>query len=71
MFPARHCSTTFQPLGMPLELSAVQPVMPAALVNVPEAATPSSQFFVQPLAEISVARQVTLARLVQPWNMLL
>lgn len=69
MFPARYClSTTVQPAGMPLA-PVVQPVMPSAFVKVPLAATFLSQSAVQPIAEISVARQVTLARLVQPENM--
>ena len=38
------------------------------VVNVPDAATPSSQSFVQSVAEISVAAQVMLLRLLQPEN---
>ena len=52
---------------MPL-IPSVQ-VAPAALINVPEAATPSSQFVVQLLAEMSVARHVTLVSFEQPENM--
>ena len=39
-----------------------------ALVKVPEEATPESQLVVQPVAERSVARQVTLLSDVQPQN---
>ena len=52
---------------MPLELLVGQ-FVEAALVNVPDAATPLSQYLVQLIALMSVARQVTLFRLVQPWN---
>ena len=63
-----YCSFTVQPLGMPLEPSGQ--VEPLALVNVPVVATPSSHPEVQPSALMSVARQVTEFRLVQPANML-
>ena len=53
------------PLGMPLT-PVVHPVIDAALVKVPLEATPLSQLFVHSVAEILVARQVTLFRLVQP-----
>ena len=60
--------TRVQPLGMPLEpvgqftfaLAAVNVFVPSAFLP-----APSSQFWVQPLALMSVARQVTLFRLVQ------
>ena len=62
-------STTVQLDGMPLA-SRDQLVILAALVNVPEAATPETQFDVQLLADILVARQVMLFSLVQPENIL-
>ena len=69
--PATHGAVcTVQPLGMP-SAPVVQPVMPAAWVKVPLEATPLSQLLVQLLALMSVARQVTLLRLVQPENMLI
>ena len=54
---------------MPLA-PVVQLFIDAALVNVPVAATLPSQFIVHFVAEISVARQVTELRLMQPINML-
>lgn len=38
----------------------------AALVNVPDEATPDTQLFKQPDADISVASMVILLRFVQP-----
>ena len=60
-------SCTVQPEGMPLAPDP-QLDIDAALVNVPVVATLLSQFSVQSVAEMSVARQVTLFRLVQPEN---
>ena len=61
-----HCaSTTVQPSGMP-SAPDDHVVIVEALVNVPVAATPESQLSVQPSALMSVARQVTELRFVQP-----
>ncbi len=58
---------TVQPEGIPL-IPVVQLFIVDALVNVPEEETPDNQFFVQLVAEISVAKQVILLRFVQPEN---
>ncbi len=51
---------------MPEVLFVVQSVIDDGFVNVPVAATPCNQFSVQFDAEISVAKQVTEAKFVQP-----
>ena len=59
---------TVQPLGIPLA-PVVQLDIEAALVKVPApipVGTPESHLFVQFHADMSVARQVTLFRLLQP-----
>ena len=50
-------SSTLHPLGIPL-VPVFQDVMPAAFTNVPVEATPDTQLFVQPVAEISVAKHL-------------
>ena len=65
--------TTVQPLGMPLVPVGIWPVSEpciklAALVNVPDEATPDTQSFKQRLAGIFVASMVMLLRFVQPLN---
>ena len=66
--------TTVQPSGMPLAPVGIWPVSEpciklAALVNVPDEATPDTQLFKQPDADISVASMVMLLRFVQSSNM--
>lgn len=58
---------TVQLVGIPL-FPVVQLDIDAALTNVPLAATPFTQFNVQLVADMSVARQVIELRFVQPWN---
>ena len=53
-----------QPVGIPDD-PVVQLVIVEGLVNVPDVDTPSSQKNVQRTAEISVARQVILFKLLQ------
>ena len=55
-------STTVHPDGIPFA-PVVQSFMDAALVNVPVPETPSTQLFVQLVADMSVARQVMAERL--------
>lgn len=62
IYVSSYSSTTVQPEGMPL--APVLHSVPDALVNVPLAATFVSHS-VQPVAEITVARHVTLLRLLQ------
>ena len=57
--------TTVQPSGIPL-VPVGNDVIAAALVNVPVEATPDTQSFKQPDADISVASIVMLLRFVQP-----
>jgi len=56
-----------QPSGMPLEESVFQ-LVDEGVVNVPNELTLSNQFLVQDDADISVARQVILDKLLQPEN---
>lgn len=65
--------TTVQPSGMPLVPVGIWPVSEpciklAALVNVPDEATPDTQSVKQSPADISVASIVMLLRFVQPEN---
>ena len=64
IFQIPYLFTTVQPSGMPLV--PVSNVAATALVNVPVEATPDTQSFKQPDADISVASIVMLLRFVQP-----
>lgn len=61
-------SSTVQPSGMPLAPDGHE-VIAAALTNVPDEATPESHDATQLDADMSVARHLTFASFVQPWNM--
>ena len=58
---------TVQPVGIPLA-PVGQPVMLEAFLKLPDEETPDTQLSKQPEAEISVARQVMLLRLLQYLN---
>ena len=60
-------SITVQPEGIPLT-PVVQSLKPDALTNVPLEATPSNHLFVQYLAVIFVARQITFCNFEHPKN---
>ena len=71
IFQNPYLFTTVQPSGMPLVPVGIWPASEpctklAALVNVPVEATPDTQSFKQPDADISVASIVMLLRFVQP-----